>query len=66
MSSIPIPPVKKVKTLAIPYKVLVVRADPDFEAQKRKDPFYSFGDGRREFNENTAVQGPYSTVPNIR
>lgn len=60
-----IPPLKKVTTLATPFKVLVLRADPDFEAAKRKEPFYEFSNGRR-FDENTAQQGPYSTVPNIR
>jgi hypothetical protein len=57
-------PPHRVKTLQIPYKVLVLRHDPDFEQAKRKEPFYEFT-GRR-FDENTAVQGPYSTVPNIR
>ena len=55
----------KVKTLEIPYRVLVLRNDPDFEVSKRKEPFYLFSRGR-EFNEDTARQGPYSTVPNIR
>jgi len=59
-----LPPVK-VKTLEIPYKVLVLRNDQDFETAKRKEPFYEFSRGRR-FNEDTARQGPYSTVPNIR
>ena len=44
---------------------MVLRADPDFEAAKRKEPFYEFSGGRN-FYENTSVQGPYSTVPNIR
>ena len=57
-------PPTKVKTLEMPYKALVLRYDPDFEQAKRKEPFYEFT-GRR-FDENTALQGPYSTVPNIR
>lgn len=56
-------PAMKVSTLAMPYKALVVRADPDFEANKRKDPFYRFSNGRR-FDENTGLKGAYSTVPN--
>lgn len=52
-------PPTKVKSLAFPYKVLVLRADPSFEFEKRKEPFYEFSNGRR-FNENTAIQGPYS------
>lgn len=59
-----LPPVK-VKTLEIPYRVLVLRNDPDFEAAKRREPFYEFSRGR-VFNEDTSRQGPYSTVPNIR
>jgi hypothetical protein len=55
----PYKPPTKVKTLEIPYKVLVLRADPSFEASKRAEPFYEFSSGRR-FNENTAIQGPYS------
>ena len=55
---------KKVTTRQIPYAALVHRADPDFEASKRKEPFYEFT--RRKFNENTAVQGPYSDEPNNR
>jgi hypothetical protein len=55
------PPIK-VRNLNTPWKVLVLRADPDFEAAKRKEPFYEFSNGRR-FNENTARQGPYSSAP---
>jgi hypothetical protein len=55
------PPVK-VRNLNVPWKVLVLRADPDFEASKRKEPFYEFSNGRR-FNENTATHGAYSTAP---
>ena len=58
------PPIK-VKTLEIPYRVLVLRNDPDFEIAKRKEPFYEFSKGR-VFLEDTARQGAYSTVPNIR
>lgn len=58
-------PPLRVKTLNMPMKVLVLRANPEFEKEKTKEPFYKFSNGR-EFNENTARQGPYSTVPNIR
>jgi hypothetical protein len=54
-----------VRTTEVPYKVSVIRADPGFEAAKTKEPFYRFSNGR-EFNENTANQGAYSTVPNVR
>lgn len=58
-------PATKVRTTEIPYKVLVLRADPDFEQSRAKEPFYEFSNGRT-FKENTAKQGPYSTVPNVR
>jgi hypothetical protein len=54
---------RKVKTLQIPYRALVIRADPDFESAKRKEPFYQFSNGRR-FDEDTSRQGPYSDEPN--
>lgn len=55
------PPVK-VKTLQVPFKSLVLRADPEFEAAKHKEPFYEFTG--RTFREDTAKQGPYSDKPN--
>lgn len=61
----PYNPPHKVKTIEVPYRTMVLRAEPDFEALKRKEPFYEFSNGKR-FNENTAKQGPYSTVPNER
>lgn len=61
----PYNPPTKVRTTQVPYKVVVLRADPDFEHHRTKEPFYIFSNGRR-FDENTANQGAYSTVPNIR
>lgn len=58
------PKATKVRTLEIPYKSLVLRHDPDFEASKRREPFYEFTG--RTFREDTSRQGPYSTVPNDR
>lgn len=55
---------KPVKTLQMPYKVLVLRADPDHEARKRKEASYEMTG--RTFTENPATHGPYSTVPNVR
>lgn len=59
-------PVKatKVTTTEVPLKVMVIRADPNFEANKRKVISYEFSG--RVFTEDTARQGAYSTVPNIR
>lgn len=58
----PYNPPHRVKTLEMPYKVLVLRADPDFEQAKRKEPFYEFG--KRRFDDNTATKGAYSSAPN--
>jgi hypothetical protein len=55
-------PPTKVRTLQVPFKVVVMRADPNFEYAKRHEPFYEFSNGRR-FDENTAIQGPYSPKP---
>ena len=52
-------PPTKVKTISIPLKVLVVRADPDFERETRWEPFYEFSNGR-VFIERNDKQGPYS------
>lgn len=64
MAAAPFRPAK-IPTTETPFKVLVLRADPDFEQSKRKEPFYEFSNGRT-FKEDTARQGPYSTVPNVR
>jgi len=50
------------KTVEIPYRTAVIRADPDFEWGKRHEPFYEFSNGRR-FDENTAKQGAYNFIP---
>jgi hypothetical protein len=55
-------PPTAVKTLEMPYKVLVLRADPNHEQAKRKEPFYEFT-GRR-FDDNTANKGAYSSATN--
>jgi hypothetical protein len=58
----PYNPPHRVKTVETPYRVLVMRHDPNFEAGKRKEPFYEFTG--RDFYANTAVQGAYSSLPN--
>jgi hypothetical protein len=40
------------------WKSVVTAADPDWEAQKRKEPEYVFSNGR-EFNANRAKRWPY-------
>lgn len=52
----------RVRTLSTPWKVILMRADPNFEAERRKDPFYRFSNGRR-FDEDTSKHGAYSDAP---
>lgn len=52
----------RVRTLSTPWKVMVMRADPDIEASKRKEPFYRFSNGR-SFNGDTSKHGAYSSAP---
>lgn len=47
------------QTLTIPFKVLIVRADPDFEREKRDQVEYEFSNGR-VFKHNPAIRGPYA------
>ena len=54
----------KVTTTEMPFKVAVLRADPNFEQSKRKVVSYEFP--RRVFTEDTSKQGAYSNVPNER
>lgn len=56
-----IPNYPKVKILDVPFKVLVLRADPDFEKAKRNEVFYEFT-GRR-FRGNNATSGAYAPEP---
>jgi len=50
----------KPRNLNVPWKSLVLRADPNFEAEKRREPFYQFSNGRR-FSGNTVSHGAYSS-----
>lgn len=52
-------PPTKVTTLSVPLKTIVVRADPDFERQTRREPFYEFS--RRTFFGNNATSGAYES-----
>lgn len=55
------PVTPKVKSIEIPWKVLVHRADPNFEYEKRNETFYRFTG--RVFRGNNATSGPYSSKP---
>lgn len=60
MTDTPYKPPTKVRSLTVPFKTLVVRADPDFEQAKRREVFYEFSNGRT-FRANNATQGPYAS-----
>ncbi|WP_213287577.1 hypothetical protein [Bradyrhizobium sp. sGM-13] len=47
------------KSISIPWKVLVLRQDPDLERDKRNEIEYQFSNGRA-FRGNPATRGPYS------
>jgi hypothetical protein len=47
----------KVRDLTLPYLVMVHRADPDFERQKRKEIEYKFTG--RTFSADPSKRGPY-------
>lgn len=53
-------PPTKVRTVSVPFKTLIVRADPEFEQAKRREVFYECSNGR-VFRENNATQGPYAS-----
>lgn len=46
------------KRIEVPFKVLIVRADPDFEQRKRNEVFYEFTG--RTFKGNNATKGAYA------
>jgi hypothetical protein len=57
-----VPAVTKVTTRITPFKSFVLQADPDFEAAKRREPFYEFTN--RTFVGNNSTMGPYNPNPN--
>jgi hypothetical protein len=52
------PPTPRVSTRVTPFKSFVLKADPDFEAAKRKEPFYEFT--RHTFTGDNSKMGPYA------
>lgn len=44
--------------IEMPYKVLVIRADPEFERAKRREAFYEFTG--RTFYANPMTSGAYA------
>lgn len=48
----------KPRMLEIPWKVMVVRADPEFEIKRRREVFYEFTG--RKFYGNNDTAGPYA------
>ncbi len=56
--SAPYNPPIKVTTVTIPFRTIVIRADPDFERAKRRELYYVFSNGRT-FRGDNATTGPY-------
>lgn len=52
-------PSNMTRRIEFPYKREVLRADPDFEQQKRNETFYEFSNGR-VFKGNPANSGAYA------
>jgi hypothetical protein len=51
-------PTTKVVTRITPFKSFVLKADPDFEAAKRNEPFYEFTG--HTFTGDNSKKGPYA------
>lgn len=51
-------PPTKVRTRQIPYRAMVLRADPQLEYMNRHQPFYEFSNGRK-FTGNEKQHGVY-------
>lgn len=51
-------PVPRIRSIEIPFKVLVVRADPDFERARRNEIFYEFTG--RTFRGDNSKAGAYA------
>lgn len=47
------------QSLTMPFKVLVQRADPDYERDKRNQVEFEFSNGR-VFKHNPNTRGPYA------
>ena len=49
----------RTKTVERTWKSLVLKADPDFEAERRREPEYEFSNGR-VFKADRAKRHPYN------
>lgn len=47
------------RKISVPFKTLVLRADPDFEKERRKAREYEFSNGR-VFEADPDHRGPYA------
>lgn len=52
---------KRGVSVEVPYRISVLRADPNFEYGKRHEPFYEFSNGRK-FNEDEERHGAYIVI----
>ena len=51
--------VRTTKSVDRTFKSVVLKADPDFEAEKRNELEYEFSN-KRQFRGNPAMRGPYA------
>jgi hypothetical protein len=49
------------RTIEIPFRYLVKKADPDFDKERRQEVEYEFGGGRRVFKANRNKRGAYAS-----
>ena len=54
----PYNPPHNVVSVDTPWRIIVVRADPDFERAKRREVYYQFSNGRT-FRGDNATTGAY-------
>ncbi len=54
----PYNPPTKVVSVDVPFRTIVLLADPDFERAKRREPYYCMASGRVFYGDN-ATTGAY-------
>lgn len=62
----PRPPFTKTRLVVIPWKTLVVKADPDYERQKLDEVEYVFSGNRVFTSRNSNKRGVYANPPVAR
>jgi hypothetical protein len=47
------------RSIEIPFRVMVRKADPDFDKDRRIEPEYEFAGGKRRFSADRSKRGAY-------